>query len=205
MSRDIQKIKHLTPEEKKELLNVIYNDTTLHKLRNIAIFEVALCCALRVSEITIMRKNAYAPTDSALFCQRIKGSCSNTVILSKSASNALVAYLKERDSKHDNSNFMFTSQKGNPISRSMLDVLIKKYCKLTSISEDKHHFHVLKHTRAMELINKEGIDLTQVQWLLGHRNIENTMLYLKFTPARQKYFFDKIYRDEDDDEKTNNE
>jgi site-specific recombinase XerD len=204
MSRETSKIRHLTAEEKSELRSVIYNDTTLHRLRNTAIFEVALCCGLRASEITNMKRHAYTPTTGSLYCDRIKHSSSNTILLSKIASDALVAYLNERTTKKCESSFMFVSQKGNPISRKMLDVLMKKYCEQTSIPKDKHHFHVLKHTRAMELIKRKDVDLTEVQWLLGHKNIVSTLIYLEFTSSRQKALFEKLYSEEQD-EKQNSE
>ena len=44
-------MQYLTPSEKEKLLRAVYSETGKHRKRNIAIFEVGLYCALRVSEI----------------------------------------------------------------------------------------------------------------------------------------------------------
>ena len=43
-------MQYLTPSEKEKLLRAVYSETGKHRKRNIAIFEVGLYCALRVSE-----------------------------------------------------------------------------------------------------------------------------------------------------------
>lgn len=65
----------------------------------------------------------------------------------------------------------------------------QKYCRNTSIPADKHHFHVLKHTRAVQLADL-GVNVQDIQWWLGHKKIENTLIYMQFTTAQQ----DRLYR-----------
>lgn len=56
------------------------------------------------------------------------------------------------------------------------------------ISVDKAHAHSFRHTRAIDCLNA-GMDLTFVQRLLGHQNIGNTAIYLKYANSE---FFDKF-------------
>lgn len=56
------------------------------------------------------------------------------------------------------------------------------------ISVDKAHAHSFRHTRAIDCLNA-GMDLTFVQRLLGHENIGNTAIYLKYANSE---FFDKF-------------
>jgi len=48
------------------------------------------------------------------------------------------------------------------------------------IPKEKAHPHILRHSRAMELI-KAGIPLTIIQNLLGHVSLNSTAVYLKFS------------------------
>jgi site-specific recombinase XerD len=106
--------------------------------------------------------------------------------------NAIKRYYWERIQINSSDNHLFLSQLGKPISRKTLDVLMKSYCSCTQIPSEKHHFHVLKHTRAMELIEYNDVKLTDVQWWLGHRNIQNTMIYLDYTSNVMISLFNKI-------------
>ncbi|ACI20399.1 tyrosine-type recombinase/integrase [Thermodesulfovibrio yellowstonii] len=65
----------------------------------------------------------------------------------------------------------------------------KKFAEIatqTGLDRKKAHPHILRHTRAMELL-KAGIPITMVQSLLGHASLNSTAMYLRFSnlEARQ--------------------
>ena len=87
---------------------------------------------------------------------------------------------------------MFASQHKKPISRQTLDVMIKNYCKLAKIKDDtKHHFHTLKHSRAVSML-EAGFTLEDIQYVLGHKNIANTSIYAQFSSNYKRDLFDKM-------------
>lgn len=92
------------------------------------------------------------------------------------------AYLKARDSE---SPFLFLSKRSLPISRQMLDVLIKDYGEKAEIPKDKRHFHVLKYSIATHLLDA-GADIKFVQDWLGHANIQNTEIYAKLSAGSRE-------------------
>lgn len=185
-------IKYLTAEEKRELYERIEMDTSKHAVRNQAIFYIAKYCALRVSEIGALDITDYDTQYRQLFCKREKRSNNNTIrIIDKKVYTALECWLEERMDIFPESKCLFVSQKGYPISRSMLDTLIKSYSRKTIIREDHRHFHVLKHTRAIELGNA-GFDVKDIQWWLGHKNINNTQIYMQFTTHQQEFLYEKL-------------
>lgn len=187
-----REIKYLKNDELKQLFLALESDRTRHAVRNKAIFYLAYYCALRVSEITNMGFSAYDPLNQQIYCRREKGSNNNTLrIIDKQVLYALNNYLKLRESLYPESCYLFPSQMGSPISRQQLDTLMKKYCKYTAIPSDKHHFHVLKHTRAVTL-GDAGLDIKDIQWWLGHKNIENTMIYLQYTTHQQEILYQKL-------------
>ena len=110
-------MQYLTPSEKEKLLRAVYSETGKHRKRNIAIFEVGLYCALRVSEIKGLKVACYDWDRKTLFCYRLKGSHANTIkIVDLHVVKALEDYLKERTERVIDSPYLFISQKGNPIS-----------------------------------------------------------------------------------------
>ena len=87
--------------------------------------------------------------------------------------------------------FTFLSQNLTPISRQQLDRLIKHYGKLAAIPEDKRHFHVLKHTRGVELA-EAGLDMREIQFWLGHKNISNSQIYVSYTARQYEAIYHKL-------------
>jgi molybdate transport system regulatory protein len=53
-------------------------------------------------------------------------------------------------------------------------------CKKVNIPAKLAHPHVLRHTRAIELI-RNGIPITAVQTILGHSSLNTTAMYLKYS------------------------
>jgi integrase len=60
--------------------------------------------------------------------------------------------------------------------------ILKKHC-IPALG--KHiNIHQLRHTRATQLYSEENIPLEIIQQLLGHKEIETTMIYTKITPKK---------------------
>ena len=55
---------------------------------------------------------------------------------------------------------------------------MKKYCAAAGIGPEKAHMHALKHSCGTHLVDL-GEDVLMIQDHLGHRNIQNTMIYLR--------------------------
>lgn len=188
-----REIKFLTPEERTLLFNIIAQDKSLHAQRNKAIFFVAKYCALRASEIGLIQLHDYNAISHSIYCRRVKGSNSNTIkIVDPIVAGYLDVYYHFRVNMLTDSKYLFLSQKGSPVNRRTLDNLMKFYGEKAGLNISKCHFHVLKHTRAMELINYPRVELRDVQWWLGHKSINNTMLYLKYTSKAQEKLFGYI-------------
>ncbi len=191
--RITQEIKFLTPEETHRLYRVISCDCSNHAIRNRAAFFIAKYCALRASEVGLIRMSDYNIVSHTIYCRRVKGSKSNTIkIVDPEVIDFLDAHYSQRIQIDPQNPYLFPSQKGSPLNRRSLDNLIKGYGAQINLDVTKRHFHVLKHTRAMELINYSGIHLRDVQWWLGHKSINNTMIYLEYTSKAQEELFARI-------------
>ncbi|MBV4445947.1 tyrosine-type recombinase/integrase [Clostridium tyrobutyricum] len=55
----------------------------------------------------------------------------------------------------------------------------------------KWHVHALKHTRAVDLCNSE-LDLKEIQYWLGHKEVSNTEIYFQFISQQQENMYKKL-------------
>lgn len=187
-------IKYFTKDERNKLFKVINRSDEKHNLRNEAIFKTAYYCALRSSEVGLLTVEDFNSLKGEIYCKRLKGSFNNTLrIENKDILNTLKRYIRV----YKPSYYLFESQEKKPISRQMLDRLTKKYCDMANIQDkSKWHFHTLKHTRAVDLADM-GLDIKEVQYWLGHKNVNNTLIYFQFTTSQQESMYRKLkmYRD----------
>ena len=164
-------IKYLTQDELHRLLKAIT------KRRDKAIFLIAYRHGLRASEVGMLKVQDVNMDRGRIFVTRGKGSHSGEYPLQPDEVKALNAWRKER---RDGTPWLFPTMRGTPISRWTLDYLMKSYGAKASIPPDKRHFHVLKHSIATHLL-EAGADLRWVQDWVGHKNIQNTVIYAQIT------------------------
>lgn len=185
-------IKYLYTEEKERLYNAIENFPSKHAIRNKAMFYLAEYCGLRASEVGLLYTDYFDPTKREIYCRRVKSGRNNTLrIIDDNVFDSLTEYLKIKDRLYAPSQYLFPSNRGTPISRQMLDVLMKKFCTEAKIREDKAHFHALRHTRAIELADC-GLGVREIQYWLGHADIKNTEIYLQFTSRQHENMYQKL-------------
>lgn len=185
-------LKFFTSEELFRFWEVVDNDTRKHRVRNKALMHVIYDCALRVSECNSLRLKDYNQHTHTMYCNRLKGGNNNTILLYNELTVSLLEeHIRIRKPTSGN-DFLFISQKGNPLSRKTIDVLMKSYCMEAGIEdEDKWHIHTLRHTKAIE-IAEAGADLKDLQFYLGHKHVDNTLIYFTYTTAQQKALYKKV-------------
>ena len=69
--------------------------------------------------------------------------------------------------------------------RTVFYRIFKELCGKAGIPKDLSHPHVLRHTRAIELL-KAGVPITIVQDLLGHSALTTTAVYLRISGQEAK-------------------
>jgi len=164
-------IHYLTQDETKRLFGALASK------RDQALFRVAYTYGLRASEIGLMHRDDVDLARLKIRIQRLKGSISSEYPLRPTVARALRSYLRSRK---DSSPTLFPSKRGLPIARRTLDYLMKRYGALAEIPEPKRHFHVLKHSIATHLLDART-DIMVVKDWLGHKNIQNTFVYVQLT------------------------
>jgi integrase len=178
-----QTIHYLTQEELKRLLKQVASK------RDKALILLAYSYGLRASEISLLRREDIDFARLKIRIQRVKGSISAEYPLRPEVAKALKSYLRTRK---DNSPILFPSKRGLPINRRTLDYLMKRYGKLAGIPKEKRHFHVLKHSIATHLLDA-GADIIFVKDWLGHKNIQNTIVYSQLTSRTREEQARKVF------------
>lgn len=161
-------------------------------VRNRALIGVMYFCAMRVSEVTSMEVSDYNVFRNEIYCRRLKNGVNNTLQLVDSfVENALKQHIKINKPKK----YMFEIEASDgelrPMSRKTVDAIIRNIGKETTIDREKLHSHTFRHTMAIRLL-EDGCSVYDVQYWLGHRCIDNTMIYLSFTSMQQKRLYDQI-------------
>lgn len=188
----MKEIKYFTQDELRRILRCIEGKKESNKywLRNLCIFRVAYRCGLRASEIGLIKGSDYNSRTGEIYCRRLKGSLNNTIRLDKQTTKLLLEYTRQYKIKDTDT--LFLSQENRPISRQMLDRLIKEYCREARIPDkNRWHFHSLKHSIAVHLA-ESGLDIKEVQYYIGHKNVNNTFIYFQFTTAQQCEMYKKL-------------
>lgn len=201
-----QKIKYLTQKETTALFQAIKNnaplrsnrkpDNLLHK-RNTAVFNLAYFLALRASEVGLLRIEDFTfsnsqRAESTVWVRSLKGSIPKVCYIDKYREKILKEYLKSLGKNINQKDFMFPSPKTTKgISRWALDKMIKNYGEIAMIPKQKRHFHVLRHTMAINLA-ESGLDLKELQNFLRHKDLKSTMIYFSYTVAQLKNQISKV-------------
>ncbi len=176
MRKSTLNIKYLSQEELKRLFACISS------VRDRAIFRLAYHRGLRASEVALLQMADYQPAAGRLFVHRLKNGNDSEYGLSNVELQSLKAWLKIRGKEPGP---IFTSNRGTGISQQMLDVLMRRYCRLANIPADRCHFHVLRHSCATQLIER-GEDIAVIKSHLGHKNLASTDEYAKITNKARK-------------------
>jgi len=176
-------ITFLTQDEARALFAVIPNK------RDKAIFLTAYRHGLRASEIGKLMLEDLDLKQHRLSVSRLKGSLSAVYPMQPDTVKHIRSYLNTRD---DSLPYLFPSRRDNPINRRSLWRLMKSYGKKAGIPEKKREFKILKHSIATHMLDA-GADIAFVRDWLGHKNIQNTMVYAQMTNPNRDQQARKIF------------
>ncbi len=178
--------KVMSEKQVEALLDAPDLDTPLG-LRDRAMLETLYATGLRVSELVNLKLHEVSLADGVLRALG-KGSKERLVPLGQLAIDWIGRYLVEArpDILHgQQSNALFVTARGGPMTRQAFWQLIKRYALLAGIAPEKLSPHVLRHAFATHLLN-HGADLRVVQLLLGHADISTTQIYTHVARERLK-------------------
>lgn len=155
--------------------------------RDTAILELFYSCGLRISELISLD---VSDIDFLAESLRVvgKGSKERMIPIGTPALNALQRYRQEAAVTQGP---LFLSKRRTRITQQAIDLLLKKYIRLSSIPFDISP-HKLRHSFATHLLDA-GADLRSVQAMLGHSSLSTTQIYTHVTKERMRDAYDQAH------------
>jgi integrase/recombinase XerD len=152
-----------------EFLKIL--DATKHSRHKLA-FKLSFLCGLRVSEIVKLKQENIDYGRRLLFIQQSKGKKDRYVPFPEKFAKDLKQVPLEMGAR-------------------ALEIAFKKALQKAEITKDAH-FHTLRHSSATYYLSN-GMNIVQVQQLLGHSRLDTTSIYLHVSPDNVKNEMDRIW------------
>jgi len=175
---DNDKIVFFSKEQLKRLLDGIKND--FHRLAVLLLYETGA----RAEEA---RKLKFSDVEKSgrIKILTLKQRKKNKVYRYLKISDKLLAMILDYRIKSglaDDDFILAKKTGGKAIARKTLEYILKRNVELVLGKEylDKAHPHALRHTRAIHLLDS-GMNIMLLKNFLGHANIVNTLIYLKYS------------------------
>lgn len=156
-------------------------------LRDAAILELFYSSGLRISELLSLDVK---DLDFIGETVRVTGKGAKQRIVPMGGP-AVAAIQRYRQDATVTSGPLFLSIRRTRITQQAVDLLLKKYIRLSSIPF-KISPHKLRHSFATHLLDA-GADLRSVQTLLGHASLSTTQIYTHVTKERLKQAYDQAH------------
>ena len=169
-----------------------FNDVEIDKLRSVckmpkrrAIIEVLLSSGVRCEELTNLDIGDVDMRNRTLLVRHGKGGKDRIVYISEVAAEHLERYLSTRK---DSSVELFRTQQGERYSCSGIQDMMRRLGKAAGISNV--HPHRFRRTFATNLY-KRGMDVHEIQRLMGHSNIQTTLGYICTDDAQLRAAYER--------------
>ena len=171
--------KFLTRREVDLLIEAAEHNPDARHKRTAAMLKLMYACGLRVSELVNLPLNCIN-FDRRQILVKGKGAKERIIPVAEAAVKEILAYLPVREAllKGREKPFLFpsTTAADGHISRDGFYKNLKNLAVLAGIDPEKVSPHVLRHSFATHLVNRDA-DLRSVQKMLGHENIATTEIY----------------------------
>ena len=194
LNLDSPKIPKKLPEvlSEKEISNITesIDDSYQFAKRDKAIIEMLYSCGIRVTELCDLETSNLFFDDDLIRVMG-KGSKERLLPIGGRAKRFLDDYLihtRHKLIKKTSSSSVFVSRNGKPLTRAMINNILKKWCLASGITKSVSP-HTLRHSFATHLL-EGGADLRFVQALLGHSDISTTQIYTHL----DKHHLKEIYK-----------
>jgi site-specific recombinase XerD len=183
---ELRSREHLTEAEIKRLVNAAGSSVKNH-FRDNALVRVMFRHGLRGTEVIALRWDMVDFAAAILHVRRVKNGTSTTHPLQGSTLRSLRAWKREQASRQGEAAYVFTTNRRTP----MTTAAVRRVIQLAGIEAGFNmpiHPHMLRHSCGYYLASK-GIDTRAIQLYLGHKNIQNTVIYTTLSPDRFKNFW----------------
>lgn len=182
-----RKIKFLERKEVETLISAIKPEGT-RNLRDRALLEVLFSTGLRISEALALQWTDFEEQAGKTTMELPiigKGGWQRVVFFSPRALKAVDQYIKSRTDLLDEQLLFPEKVRG-------VQYMVQKRAREAGIEKFVSP-HVFRHSMATDLLRK-GVDIRFVGEFLGHRSLNNTMIYTHVVNEQLKSIHKKLYK-----------
>lgn len=170
--------KFLTNREVVRLFEeVSKEDNEFLKVRNTFAVNMLVYHGLRVQELTDLRIDSIKDDVVTVVG---KGNKARVLVLTDVVLKGYEDYLKVRKSKSEQ---LLVSEEGRPIQKRAIQYMVQRY--LDNAGLGQFSVHSLRHTCAV-LMMDNGLDIKEVQEVLGHTDIATTQIYASVSTQNKR-------------------
>lgn len=148
-----------------------------------ALIEMLLASGLRVSELADMKVSDVDFDSLSVHVRHGKGNKERTTYINDLAKVHLEKYLTTRKEKGDQ---LFYNKWSEPLNPGGIRALLNKIA--NSVGVENVHPHRFRRTFATTLASR-GMNIQEIQKLLGHTNVNTTMMYVYTSDEQIKYSY----------------
>ncbi len=180
-----QQPKSLSVSQVDQLLQMPGKDQpdSPRSLRDTALLRVLYATGMRVTEVVTLSMDALNLDGGYLICHEGERQA-RQIPLDAETVAILCRYLTEarpRLVSAPEMRILFTNHRGKPLTRQGLWLILKGYAEAAGLGTSVTP-HTLRHSFAMHRL-QQGVELREVQHLLGHASISTTQIYMR-DPSR---------------------
>lgn len=158
--------------------------------KNRLLIKMIIFTGMRVSEALDLRlKDMVKDGDYYIFQIRGKGNKPRTAMIkAEQIAHDLAEWMEYRSSENA---LLFQSRTGKPLTQAYVSYIMDKILMTAGIRKEKNGAHMLRHTFATMLYQKNR-DLILVQEALGHSDLNTSRIYTHFDKERLKIAADTM-------------
>ena len=195
--RTARKLPTFVPETRMEgLLDTIRAKSeagTFREQRNALIVALFYSCGIRLAELQGIHFGDFS-ADMTSIHVRGKGDKHRMVPVLPEMAERIETYkrmLEELGFETSAEATLIVSDKGKPLSRSAIQAVVKSKLGEAGV-QGKKSPHILRHTFATHLMNKEA-DMRDIQELMGHSSLKTTQCYTHNSIAQLQEIYKRAH------------
>jgi integrase len=146
-----------------------------HNHRNYLIFRLAYLHGMRISEVLDLKWEDIDFSTSMITIRRLKDSYTSNQLMQANE----MRELKRLKGFHWSDTLVICKPDGTPLTRQACNKLATK---LSELMNTRITPHSMKHTCGVHLA-LAGKNIREIQHHLGHRDINNTLIYMDYCPT----------------------
>lgn len=164
--------------------------STVLGLRDRAMMELLYSSGIRLSELASLHQEDLNP-HTLLMKVRGKGKKERLIPYTRTAADWIARYLSHPERVSTDPQALFLNCFGKRLSPRSIDRLFQQYCKKSGL-QGRITPHTIRHAIATHWL-ENGMDLKNIQTLLGHSSLATTTIYTHVSQKLKKQTFDQAH------------